>query len=364
MTENRHKLPKRTIYEKHLMTPGKQHYSGALHPAYARLLYVQLRERGIDADAVLAEAGLRWNELASDPRILPLETLEQLVLAAQRRINCPWLGLELGTHGQASVHGAVGHAAISSSTMRQLLQTVARFGQIRVDALIYTYQENSATDGGAILRVTERIPLGHVRRFILEAVFATLMRLFETAVGKVFASMSVGLPFKEPAWVEQYRRFGIGTLYFDSVDLMFHFPAALLNLHCLTADSHSYELAKLECERALSNGMTTLFSQRIKDVLLAHDSHESGLPELTLIAQKLQVSPRTLMRKLKSEGTSYQALLDENRKTLAIWHLQHSSASIEQIAEQLGYQDTSNFSRTFRRWCGENPREYRKRFSS
>lgn len=346
------------------MTPDKQHYSGALHPAYARLLYVQLRERGIDADAVLAEAGLRWSELASDPRKLKLATLEQLIMAAQRRIHCPWLGLELGTHGQASVHGAVGHAAISSSTLHQLVQTVARFGQLRIDALAYTYQENSANDGGAILRVTERISLGPVRQFMLEAVFATLMRLFETAVGKVFNSMSVGLPFKEPAWEEQYHRFGIGTIHFDSADLIFNFPTELLNLHCLTADIHSYELAKQECERALCDDLTSPFSQRIKELLHAHQSSMSGLPELTLIAQQLNVSPRSLMRKLKSEGTSYQALLDENRKALAIWHLQHSNASIEQIAEQLGYQDTSNFSRTFRRWCGENPREFRKRYSS
>lgn len=345
------------------MATNKPLHLGALHPAYARLLYVQLRERGIDADAVLAEAGLRWSELSSDPRELNLATFERLIIAAQNRINCPWLGLELGMHGQVSVHGAVGHAAISSKTLRQLLQTVAIFGQLRIDALAYTYQEVGGEDGAAILRVTERISLGSVRQFMLEALFATLMRLFETALGKVFDSLRVELPFKKPEWSAQYHRFGIGSIDFGSQELTFHFPENLLKLHCLTADSHSYESAKRECERAVNDGLTAPISQRVKEILHAHESNVSGLPDLTLIAQQLQMSARTLMRKLKSEGSSYQTLLDDNRKAIAIWHLQHGKASIEQIAEQLGYQDTSNFSRTFRRWCGENPREFRKRHS-
>jgi AraC-like DNA-binding protein len=339
--------------------------AGSLHPAYARLLYVQLRERGIDADAVLADAGLLWSNLASDPRELTLETFERLILATQHRLHCPWLGLELGMHGQVSVHGAVGHAAISSGTLRQLLQTIAHYGQLRVDALTYTYQEASAGNTTnvteAILSVNERIALGAVRQFMLDAVFATLMRLLETAVGNVFAGMTLELPFAEPAWADQYRRFGIGHIRFDSPSLAFHFPLALLNLPCLTADSNSYELARRECDRALAGTTLAPFSQRVKDVLHGKEDDSNGLPELALVASRLHVSPRTLMRKLKQEGSSYQTLLDARRKDQAIWHLRYSTDSVELIAERLGYQDTSNFSRTFRRWCGVSPSEFRKR---
>lgn len=342
------------------MPPNRPAQTCSLHPAYARLLYVQLRERGVDADAVLAEAGLRWAELASDPRELDLETFERLILATQRRLNCPWLGLELGAHGQVSVHGAVGHAAISSGSLRQLLQTIAHYGQLRSDTFAFAYLERSESNASAILNVNERIALGPVRQFMVEAVFATLMRVLETAVGNMFADMSVDLPFMEPAWSDQYRRFGIGHIRFGSKHLAFHFPAELLNLHCLTADSNSYELARRECDRALADGALAPFSQRVKELLHTQEGGAGGLPELALVAQQLHVSPRTLMRKLKLEGSSYQSLLDANRKDQAIWHLRHSSESVELIAERLGYQDTSNFSRTFRRWCGVSPSEFRK----
>lgn len=342
------------------MPPNRAALTCTLHPAYARLLYVQLRERGVDADAVLAEAGLRWAELASDPRELDLATFELLILATQRRLNCPWLGLELGAHGQVSVHGAVGHAAISSGSLRQLLQTIGHYGRLRADTFAFAFLERSDTHAGATLRVSERLELGAVRQFMFEAVFATLMRVLETAVGNVFAGMNVDLPFEQPAWAAQYQRFGIGQLGFGGKHLVFHFPPELLDLPCLTADSNSYELARRECDRALDYAAQAPFSQRIKELLHSQEAASGGLPELALMAQQLHVSPRTLMRKLKLEGSSYQALLDANRKEQALWHLQHSNESVELIAEKLGYQDTSNFSRTFRRWCGVSPSEFRK----
>jgi AraC-like DNA-binding protein len=68
---------------------------------------------------------------------------------------------------------------------------------------------------------------------------------------------------------------------------------------------------------------------------------------------------RTFIRKLKVEETSYQSLLDEVRKELVVWYLSNGSMTIEQIADQLGYADTSNFSRVFRRWFNQTPSEFR-----
>lgn len=70
-------------------------------------------------------------------------------------------------------------------------------------------------------------------------------------------------------------------------------------------------------------------------------------------------SPRTLIRRLREEGSSYQQLLDSVREELACWLLIQTDLPVEAIAERVGYADTSNFSRTFRRWLGVTPREFR-----
>jgi hypothetical protein len=64
--------------------------------------------------------------------------------------------------------------------------------------------------------------------------------------------------------------------------------------------------------------------------------------------------------KLKAHGTSYQMLLDDVRQELAIWYLRQTDLSVEAIAERLGYSDTSNFSRTCKRWFGLTPRQIRQ----
>ena len=60
------------------------------------------------------------------------------------------------------------------------------------------------------------------------------------------------------------------------------------------------------------------------------------------------------------DGTTFQQLLDAARKQRALWMLVHTAEPVEEIASRLGYVDTSNFSRTVRRWFGATPRELRE----
>jgi AraC-like DNA-binding protein len=73
------------------------------------------------------------------------------------------------------------------------------------------------------------------------------------------------------------------------------------------------------------------------------------------VARHHLMSPRTLIRHLKVEGTHFQALRDELRAQRAEFYLTRTSLPIEEIAHRLGYQDTSNFSRSFRRWFTMTP---------
>jgi AraC-like DNA-binding protein len=72
------------------------------------------------------------------------------------------------------------------------------------------------------------------------------------------------------------------------------------------------------------------------------------------------VSSRTLMRRFMDEGTSFQELLDAARKERARDCLSHTHIAVEETAARLGYIDTTNFSRSFRRWFGVAPSETRR----
>jgi len=83
-------------------------------------------------------------------------------------------------------------------------------------------------------------------------------------------------------------------------------------------------------------------------------------PTIDRVARKLQLSERTLHRRLKETGTTYSALLDQCRLRLAKQLLGATDAKMYEIAEATGYRDPSSFSRAFFRWTGHTPKQYRK----
>jgi AraC-like DNA-binding protein len=82
---------------------------------------------------------------------------------------------------------------------------------------------------------------------------------------------------------------------------------------------------------------------------------------LPLIARDLNLSPRTLQRKLSDANTSFQQLLDQTRQALAQGYLLRPDLSLADIAFLLGYQDQSAFNHAFREWTGGSPGSYRER---
>lgn len=330
----------------------------AVHPTYARLLCIVLRELQVDVDAMLASVNLSWPQLAVMEQMLSVDTVQQLGIAAVRTSQRPWLGLELGQALQTSAHGPVGYAMVSSRDLRQAFEVLCQYGALRHEAIRF---ELETLSDGVILRVKENIDFGELRHFGLDAVFGTVLKLIESVGVKDFKHITVDLPRPEPAWIDRYQRIFNGTLNFNAPALAFHVDNALLDAPNATADAHDHEAACRECERAQSEaarGHDLSLTSKVRECL---QSGRDTYPSLEHIASQLHISSRTLIRKLKNEGSSYQALLDELRQERALWYLQHTQLPVAEIAERLGYLDTSNFSRTFRHWFGVTPIEMRNK---
>ena len=91
---------------------------------------------------------------------------------------------------------------------------------------------------------------------------------------------------------------------------------------------------------------------------LLRDDLGLALPE---IARRVSMSPRTLKRRLAEQGTTFSELIDDARRQKALALLEDRRLTIDAIAGQLGYSDTANFTRAFRRWTGKSPGEARGR---
>jgi len=80
----------------------------------------------------------------------------------------------------------------------------------------------------------------------------------------------------------------------------------------------------------------------------------SQMPPMATVAREYAVAERTLHRRLAAANTSYRALVDEIRETLAV-ELLGNNLTVEEVARHLGYSETAAFTHAFTRWRGHPP---------
>jgi AraC-like DNA-binding protein len=98
-------------------------------------------------------------------------------------------------------------------------------------------------------------------------------------------------------------------------------------------------------------------TQRIRDILGADFRQE--MPSFEELTTLLNMSARTLRRRLEKEGTSYQRIKDNARRDMAISMLSRDRLTVSEVAEQVGFSDPSAFHRSFKKWTGQSPGSYR-----
>lgn len=337
------------------MTAATTTLPPTVHPTYARMLCLTLRGLGVDVNLVLQQAAMPpWSVLATSEEAIDQPSVNRLVAAALAASGRPWLGIEVGTTVQVSAHGPLGYAVGTSRNLDQALETVARFGALRFGSVRYHYAPEA---GGAVVSLTEVVDLGASRAFVACMVFATLLQVMEAVVGPQHHPATVDFPFPEPAWRHQLEQLCRGRLRFGQPQLAFHLDTATLQIPCVTADPQGHALAVAQCEQLARQAALGPLTQRVLDWL---NDCEGSYPALPEVANRFGLSQRSLMRRLKLEGSRYQALLDTARQQRALLYLHHSSLPIETVAARLGFEDTSNFSRTFKRWFGRLPSESRR----
>lgn len=338
------------------MQPCVSPLQPCLHPIYARLLCAALRQRGFGEAQILQGTGLDWAHLHSDNRRLNFAQVQRLVRRAVQLTECPWLGLQIGCATQVSAHGPVGYAAVACADLRGVMQVLERFSVLRLSSMRLT----GYRDGDSYcLRGDEDFDLGDIREHILSTMAGTLLRLLEAVCGELpLHELNFHFPFAEPAWGAHYRELLGPGVSFDAPNYCVSLPLEWLDRPSLSADASAARLALRDCEHQLLGApQGGVWSERVQLRLLAC---EGRYPTLEQLAEEFHLSERTLIRRLREEGGSYQQLLDEVRQELACWLLLNTPLSVEAVAERLGYQDSSNFSRTFRRWLGMTPNTWRK----
>ena len=129
-------------------------------------------------------------------------------------------------------------------------------------------------------------------------------------------------------------------------------PTADTRLHSLLRRCADQELGGLHTQRSFAQQVQRLLAKQLAGGRICADE----------VAASLQMSRRTLSRKLDREGTGFRALLDEMRRTLAARYLIDEGMSVADVAQRLGFAEVAAFHRAFKRWYGTTPHRYRTEY--
>ncbi|MGQ7959491.1 AraC family transcriptional regulator [Pseudomonas sp. SP16.1] len=322
--------------------------------AYAEALLALAVELGTPRQTLLAAARVRPEVLGSPHGRLSFADFHLLTQAALERCGEPALGLVLGQRLNVSTHGILGYAVLASANLGKALQFALKYYRV----LGLAFELELVEQGEDLeLRAIESFPMGRQSRFAAEGLLTSIHTIARFLLGEELRGLAVGFAHAAPDYVERYTEvFGVPAR-FEQPCHWLRLPRHYLQRPMALANPATVQMCERQCEALLASldvqdGLLT----RLRRLLLARPG---DFPDLDSAARALHTSGRSLRRHLAQIGTSYQQVLDEVRRRLALQYLSTTHLPLYEIAQLLGFSDPSNFRRAFRKWTGKLPGDYR-----
>jgi AraC-like DNA-binding protein len=241
---------------------------------------------------------------------------------------------------------------MASQSLKDALMRMARYSAIVTDAV--RMDLTSSAEGFEFTLQPKFAPPADEA---IDAGMAIILGMCRTSYGSIFNPLRVTMQRDTPAIVDAFSQVFRAPIQFSAPKNMLIFSKADLSAPLPTANA---ELARAN-DRVITDYLArfTHDSTKVRVEAKLLEQLSSGRATQESIAKALAMSPRTLQRNLKQEGTSYKQLLDGMRRELASQYVKESRLSVNEITFMLGFSEPANFSRAFRRWTGVSPSEYR-----
>ena len=276
---------------------------------------------------------------------------------AVRQSAEPAFGLEMGKCLSLGSMGLMSRAIMSCVDVRTAIKLAERYSSLTMPLVRFTSQE---LDKHLVLEVNALSRFPDLNRIILEAMFVGIIRSIKVLTGREVFADKYTFSFEAPEYVGSFHRELASNVEFNAERNLLFFKREAMDLEFLTANTIDAETTMEECEvELLDSHKTTAATDQVIDLIRFYlDTNPSNKE----ISQRMNLTERTLRRKLVDEGSSFRVLLQKIREETAIYYLDQTQLQISQIALKLGYGETSNFRAAFKGWTGKSPREWRNEF--
>jgi AraC-like DNA-binding protein len=306
---------------------------------------------GCDSTVLLAEAGFDLKALDGPTARCPLTQTARLWGLAVAATGDPAFGIKVASHIKQTTFHALGYGLSASSTLKEAFERVQRYCHVASDAIEYEFSRHG-TEYHFVIE-----PAGPVADESVDALVAAYLRMCRSLIGHDYSPLRIEFRRARPALIEDFERLLRAPLQFGAAQTRLVFDSEAIER---PLDGGNPELARHHDAIALqymSQIERDNLQGRVRDVLTQHLAR--GEPSQEEVAELLNMSARTLQRKLGDGGTTYKEILDETRRVLALAYLSAPRHSVSDVTYLLGFSAGSSFTRAFRRWTGQSPSDWR-----
>lgn len=307
--------------------------------------------QGIDPYSALAE--VRLPEDPTTEHFSGAQFNALIELCADRSDN-PLFGLQFGIYQGPRGLGLLLNAMHNASNLGDALQLLVRYFHIHSDGAEVRL-ERRAGSTWLLYEITDG-EIASVRQTV-ELAMGVASRLMQELLGNNWKPQRLMLRHSAAADRRVYRSLLGVPPHFDSAVNAWVFDDLLL---AAPLDSPHDRCQKLVQSRIDELAQVTLQQLPTYVQKLLRNRLANGQATLSQVAEYMLISPRTLQRYLRAQGTGFQELQDKSRQAMAARYLCDSSISMTQMASLLGYSDLSAFSRAFSRWNGKSPQKWKQ----
>jgi AraC-like DNA-binding protein len=322
-----------------------------LRPINIRRYLALMEQRGFAPASVLAGTRIRLDRLNDADYLVDLEQCQAVVANMVRLSGDPSLGLSLGFASRIADFGIVGHALLTSGSIRHAAALWLQYSGAVLDMLI-RFELNDYADGSWRLKVIDATSGSRpVFKFCTDELLGVGMQIGRALNGEPMRVKQLKLSYQSPGQEQCYRELFGCEPEFGARQTEIVIASPQLD-HPLRHNSDELsEICLQHCSRIMQQNIEcSPVLSRLRSILLRNSGE---LPTIAQSADALGMSERTLRRRLLDAGVTYQQVLDEFRCDLATEYFCSAQMKPKQVAYLLGYKNVGNFRRAFKSWTGK-----------
>lgn len=312
-----------------------------------------LSEFGVEPATVLEGLPLDPSVFESPETRIPYHLACRLVQACVVQTRCPHFGLLLGARADHRVLGPAGEWMRNAPNLGACLSGfVAMQPSASRGGAVYVFSSHDVVYFGYGIYGKRAEGWQHLYPLVVAMAHNVVQKL----TGGMARPTEVLLSVRDPADKKPYHDvFRVPVLFNQPMSALV-FPKQAMDLPIVGASPVDFSELERRAAALMPPGQNA-WTDRVKRVLRSLILETE--PVSAVVAQRLQVSDRTLRRHLAGEGTSFQAVLDDLRFETARELLEVTTLGVGEIAFALSYSTHSAFADAFRRWSGTTPQRWR-----